>query len=210
MNSGQRRARPRGSAGRPHAGSSALGSAASFSIIWLNSEYGSARGGLRRRRHRGPRARTPAPDALSISRSRIVSRTKSCTNEPCRKRTSVFDGCTFTSTSSAVAFEKQQRERVGRRRHQVVIRRGERVQQQAVANQPAVHEDEDRIAVALLHLRPRNEAAQAERARGRLVRLLLILGDGFGRRHAGRRSSSSFSRSPISTSSSSTWLPNTW
>ena len=93
-----------------------------------------------------------------------------------------------------VALEEQQRERIRRRRHQVVIRRGERVQQQAVANQAAVDEDEDRIAIALLHLRAREEAAQAERARARLA---------VARLRVGRQQQSSLSRAPISTRSSS-------
>ncbi len=71
---------------------------ASFSIIWLNSEYGSRAAGCA-----AAEGCTAGENAgagrLSISRSRMVSRTKSCTNDPCRKRTSVFDGCTFTSTS---------------------------------------------------------------------------------------------------------------
>ena len=38
--------------------------------------------------------------ASRISACRIASRVKSCTNCGCRKRTSIFAGCTFTSTSS--------------------------------------------------------------------------------------------------------------
>ena len=34
-----------------------------------------------------------------ISTARTESRMKSCSIDDCRKRTSVFDGCTFTSTS---------------------------------------------------------------------------------------------------------------
>ena len=69
----------------------------------------------------------------------------------------------------AIAIEEQQRERVTGRRHQVVIGGGERVQQQLVANEPAVHEQEDRIAIQLLHLRAGDEAAHHEDARRRLV-----------------------------------------
>ena len=83
----------------------------------------------------------------AISRSRIESRTKSCTTVPCRNRTSVFDGCTLTSTSSQSQSRNSSANGITGRRHQVVIRGGERVQQQAVANQAAVDEQEDRIAV---------------------------------------------------------------
>src|ERR1019366_9392225 len=44
------------------------------------------------------------------------------------------------------------------------IGRGERVHQQAIANQAAVDEKIDRITVELLHLRSADEAAQAELA----------------------------------------------
>ena len=44
------------------------------------------------------------------------------------------------------------------------------MQHQPVANQPAVDEDEDRIAIVLLHLRARNETPQRELAR-RFIRL---------------------------------------
>src|SRR5579883_2532314 len=44
---------------------------------------------------------------LSISVLRIASRTKSCTAALWRKRTSVFDGCTFTSTSEASQFRNK-------------------------------------------------------------------------------------------------------
>src|SRR5580700_11287528 len=76
----------------------------SFSIIWLNSEYGSfaavCAGEAIGRADAVPDANDGA-GRLSIKRSRSESRTKSCTNVPWRKRTSVFDGCTLTSTSSA-------------------------------------------------------------------------------------------------------------
>ena len=42
-----------------------------------------------------------APAAPSSAPSRTASRTKSCITVCCRNRTSVFDGCTFTSTSAA-------------------------------------------------------------------------------------------------------------
>ena len=170
---------------------------------------GQRRGGLR-----APRSARAAENAgagrLSISRSRSVSRTKSCTNVPCRKRTSVFEGCTLTSTSSGVAFQEQQRERKRRRRNQVVIRRGKRVQQQAVADEAAVDENVNRIAVALLHLRPREEAREAEGAGGRLVGFGSVVRNSRVGGTLGAGSSSSFSRTPISTRSSSAWLPKTW
>ncbi len=68
----------------------------------------------------------------------------------------------------AIAFEKQQREREAGCRHQIVIGGGERVQNQAVADEASVDEDIDGIAVVLLHLRARNEAVQNELPR-RLV-----------------------------------------
>ncbi len=62
------------------------------------------------------------------------------------------------------------------------------MQQQTVANQAAVDENVDGIAIALLHLRAGEEAGEAEGARwaGRSG-LAAILGDGFGGRHVGRR-----------------------
>ena len=63
-----------------------------------------------------------------------------------------------------IAIEEQQRERIAGRRNQVVIGGGERVHQQLVANQPAVDEQIDRIAIELLHLRARNESAKRKHA----------------------------------------------
>src|ERR1019366_7113182 len=70
-----------------------------------------------------------------------------------------------------VAFQEEQREWVGRRWHQVVIRRGERVQHQAVANQAPVDEDVYRIAIGLLHLRAREKAVEPEAPHGRVLGL---------------------------------------
>ena len=61
-----------------------------------------------------------------------------------------------------VAIQEQQRERIAGRRHQVVIRSRDRVQQQAVANQTAVHKQVNRIAIELLHLRAAHESPQPE------------------------------------------------
>ncbi len=73
-----------------------------------------------------------------------------------------------------IAIEKQQRERIARRRHQVVIRGRNRVQQQAVANQAAVDEQINRIAIHLLHLRAADEAAQAEMPRDRIPWIAIV------------------------------------
>ena len=59
--------------------------------------------------------------------------------------------------------------------------------QKAVANEAAVHEDVDRVAIRLLDLWARKEAAEAEEASGRLIRLAAKLGDGVRRRDVGRR-----------------------
>ncbi len=59
-----------------------------------------------------------------------------------------------------IAMQEQQRERITGRRDQVVIRRADRVHQQPVANQPAIDENIDRVAIVLLHLRARNKAVQ--------------------------------------------------
>ena len=61
------------------------------------------------------------------------------------------------------------------------------MQQQAVPDQAAVDEQEDRIAIGLLDLGPRNESGEAKHAAGRILRLSSKLGDGFGRRHVRRR-----------------------
>src|ERR1035438_9819940 len=114
-----------------------------------------------------------------------------------------------------VALQEEERERIRRGRHQVVVSRGERVQHQAVANQPPVDEDVDRIAIGLLHLRAREEAVEPEAAHGRVfgLRAAILRDRLLGRREGGTLtggSNRSRSRTPISTSSSRTWLPNTW
>ena len=62
----------------------------------------------------------------------------------------------------AVAIQEQEREWVAGRRHQVVIGRQSACISTLVANETAVHEQVDRVAVQLLHLRTRNEATQGE------------------------------------------------
>src|SRR5579872_2463446 len=64
-----------------------------------------------------------------------------------------------------VTIEEQQGERIAGRRHQVVIRRRQRVQKQLVADQPAIDEQEDRVAIQLLDVRTGNESAQTEHTR---------------------------------------------
>ena len=54
-------------------------------------------------------------------------------------------------------------------RHEVVIGRRDGVQQQPVANQAAVDEQEDRVAVVLLHLRAGDEAAKQKNTGAFLV-----------------------------------------
>ena len=131
----------------------------------------------------------------AISRSRIVSRTKSCTNDAVAEAHLGLRRMHVHVHLFAIAIQEQQRERIAGRRHQVVIGRRKRVQQQAVADQPAVDEQVDRIAVELLHLRAGNEAAQREDARGS--------------RSSASTTSSSRSTMSRSISSSSIWLPNT-
>jgi hypothetical protein len=86
----------------------------------------------------------------------------------------------------AIAFEKQQGEGKRRRGHQVVIRRRNGMQQQAIADEALVDENVDRVTIALLHLRARDEAAQLKRLGGRLLGLAPEFGDGLGRRHPRR------------------------
>src|SRR5262249_14833378 len=80
----------------------------------------------------------------------------------------------------AIALEKQQRKRIAGVRHEIVIRRGDGMQQQLVANQTAVDEGENRIAIALLDLRTGDKTREAKDAAGWIVRLAPKLGDGFG------------------------------
>ena len=98
----------------------------------------------------------------AIRRSRIVSRTKSCTNDAVPESHFGLRRVNVHVHLFAIAIQKQQREGIARRRHQVVIRRRERVQQQTVANQAAVHEQEDRIAI--------QSSAPAARRRSRAAR----------------------------------------
>ena len=161
-------------------------SAASFSIIWLNSEYGRRRGGLGggdtpgRRRKR--RCRTRFHQAFADGVAHEIVNERSVPEAHLGLRWMHVDVHLF-----GVAFEKQQRERIGRGRHQVVIGGGERVQQQAVANQPAVHENVDRIAIGLLHLR----AARKSRSAGMCGRAARPAPSGtrprLRGRHGGRR-----------------------
>ncbi len=65
----------------------------------------------------------------------------------------------------AVALKKQQSERETGAWHQIVIRGGDGVQHQTVANQAPVNEDKDRIAIVLLNLRTAHEAANQKLAR---------------------------------------------
>src|SRR5581483_1886948 len=83
----------------------------------------------------------------------------------------------------AIAFQEKQREWKRRCRHQIVIGRRYCVQQQAIANQPAIHEDVDRVAIPLLHLRARDEAAQKEGFGRRLLGLAAELRDRLRWRH---------------------------
>ena len=79
-------------------------------------------------------------------------------------------------------LQKKQHHRIDGRRNDVAIGLGQRVLHQAVANQAAVHENEDRIAIELLNLRPRDEAVQLDLAFHRLfLRFVLDL----LRRHGG-------------------------
>ncbi len=69
----------------------------------------------------------------------------------------------------AIAIQEKERERVTGRRHQVMIGRRKRVQQQAIADEAAVDEQEDRIAVQLLNLRRGDKSAQCEDALRALI-----------------------------------------
>ena len=89
-----------------------------------------------------------------------------------------------------VALEEQERKWVRTRGHEIVVRRGDGMEQQTVANQAAIDEDIDGIAVPLLHLRAREEAREAKEARRWVVVVggfAAIVGDGLGGGHAGRR-----------------------
>ena len=61
-------------------------------------------------------------------------------------------------------FQKQQHHRIHRRRNDVAVGLGQSVLDEAVANQPAVDEDENRIAIQLLDFGLRNEAVKAHLA----------------------------------------------
>src|SRR5580700_4222451 len=76
-------------------------------------------------------------------------------------------------------FEKQQHYRVDRGRNDVAICLSESVLDEAVANQAAVDEDEDRIAIQLLDFGLRDEAVEAHfagfRRAGRIAVLIFLL-----------------------------------
>ena len=101
----RRRPELRGSAGRAAAPAGSASTRLAHGRLVLDhlAEFGigQPRGGLRGVAAARAGGENDGAGRLSISRSRMVSRTKSWTNEPWRKRTSVFDGCTLTSTSSA-------------------------------------------------------------------------------------------------------------
>ena len=159
----------------------------SFSSIWLNSEYGSCAPGWaggaaqrsRRKRGRG----TALHQALADAVAHKIVQERAVPEAHLGLRRMHVDVHLF-----GVALQKQQRERIARGRHQVVIRRGKRVQHQAVADQAAVDENVDRIAIRFLNLRPREKAGEPEAAERRLLGLrAAVFGDGLRRRHAGRR-----------------------
>ena len=62
-------------------------------------------------------------------------------------------------------FEKQKHHREDRRRHDVAIGFGNCVLHQPIANQAAIHENENRVAIQLLHFRLRDESVQPELSR---------------------------------------------
>src|SRR5664280_448570 len=57
-------------------------------------------------------------------------------------------------------LQEQQHDRENRRRNDVAVSLGEGVLHHAIANQAAIDEDENRVAVKLLDLRPRNKAVK--------------------------------------------------
>jgi hypothetical protein len=176
-------------------------------IIWLNSEYGSARRAARGSTGRGENAGAGRafhqPLANGVAHEIVHERCRAGSGP--RFRRMHVDVHLF-----GIAFEKQQRERKGGGRHQVVIRRGNRVQQQAVANQAAVHENERSNCDCPSAPAGARRSRSGGTAGGRLVRLRGGIRRWLRGRHARRRQNRSRSRVPISTSSSSTWLPKTW
>ena len=62
-------------------------------------------------------------------------------------------------------LQKQQHHRKNRRRQNIAVSIGERVLNEAIADQPSIYKNEDRVAVELLDLRLRNEAMQGDFAR---------------------------------------------
>jgi hypothetical protein len=64
----------------------------SFSIIWLNSEYGNPAAGWAGGAGKGAGENVFEGTALHQTARGMVSRTKSWTKVPWRKRTSVFEG----------------------------------------------------------------------------------------------------------------------
>ena len=165
-------ARRRMNSGRVSADSAAVAAAAltegkfMLSMRWLNSEYGSPApgcGGV------GAGIFDAGPLGHQDFANRIADEIMHHRSVP--ESHFGLGGMHVHVHLFGVAIQKQQREGITRRRHQVVIRGRNRVQQQAVANQPAVDEQVNRIAVELLHLRTADESPQPEAARElRLVR----------------------------------------
>ena len=83
-------------------------------------------------------------------------------------------------------IEKKQNEGENSRRHDVAVRLADRVQQQPVADQPAVHKNINPVAVRALHFRPRSEPAHPQRS-GPLFRFERRLGNGAAHGPFGRR-----------------------
>ena len=147
-----------------------------------------------------------------ISAARTESRTKSCITLCWRKRTSVFEGCTLTSTSPAGQFEEQQHHGKDRRRQDVAVGLGDGVLHQAVADQASVHEDVDRVAVELLDFGLGDEAVQRGVRRDLWRRRLRPSSSACAARAeaAAGRCAPAAARRRSGISWSSTSLPKTW
>ena len=85
---------------------------------------------------------------------RIESRTRSWMKLPCRKRTSVFEGWTFTSTSLGGISRKIKRHGENPRRQDVSVGFRNGMENQAVAHQAPVHKEVNVVAIQLLDFRP--------------------------------------------------------
>ncbi len=95
-----------------------------------------------------------------ISTARTESRMKSCSSRRLPEAHLGLRGMHVDIHFGERHLQEEQHHRINRRRDDVAVGLGQRVLHQAIADQPAIHEDEDGVAIELLDLGPRNEAVQ--------------------------------------------------